>query len=72
MVPPDYDGIGDVFATDATLYVPDGAVARYADSEGFGYMFAAIKPLSQAGEMTIVATELQAAKDDLDDYNAGL
>ena len=72
MIPPDYDGIGDVFATDATLYVPDGAVERYADSEGFGYMFAAIKPLSQAGEMTIVATELQAAKDDLDDYNAGL
>ena len=61
-----------MFATDATLYVPDGAVERYADSEGFGYMFAAIKPLSQAGEMTIVATELQAAKDDLDDYNAGL
>ena len=72
MIPPDYDGIGDVFATDAILYVPDGAVARYEDSEGFGYMFATIKPLSQAGELTIVETELQAAKDDLDDYNAGL
>ena len=61
-----------MFATDANLYVPDGAVARYADSEGLGYMCATIKPLSQAGEMTIVATEVQAAKDDLDDYNAGL
>ena len=72
IVPPAYDGIGDVFASDAILYVPDGAVARYQATDGFGYMFATIKPLSQAGDMAIDEEELQAAKDDLEDYNAGL
>ena len=71
MIPPDYEGIGDMFASDVVLYVPDGAVARYQQSEGFGYMFTTIKPMSQAGDMAIDEDELQAAQSDLDDYNSG-
>ena len=70
MIPPDYEGIGDMFASDVVLYVPDGAVARYQQSEGFGYMFTTIKPMSQAGDMAIDEDELQAAQSDLDDYNS--
>ena len=71
MIPPAYDGIGDVFALDATLYVPEGAKARYQASEGFAYMFATIKTIGDAGEMAIVASELEEAKQDLADRNAG-
>ena len=35
-------GAGSVVTRD----VPDGAVARYQQSEGFGYMFTTIKPMS--------------------------
>lgn len=71
MIPPAYDGLAELYAADVTLYVPEGAVERYAAHAGFGSMFADIKSIGEAGDMAIVESELQAAQDALDQYNAG-
>lgn len=70
-IPPEFEGIGDYVAADAKLYVPAGAVARYQQSEGFGYVFSTITTIESATDMAIDEDELAAAQAELDDYNAG-
>ena len=71
MTPPDYMGIGDIMASDVKLYVPAGAVARYQAHSGFSMAFSSVTSIESASDMAIDEDELEAAQNDLDEYNAG-